>query len=115
MKKIKITLLVAVSILSTQLIFAKEYTIPPSSTTRGHVPYISDKAMEACVKLYNKAKWLDEEISRTYVDQYSQASVNAYNNKVHRHSQMINNFNRNCAGKQSESAYKAAQKLNNNQ
>lgn len=111
-KRIYKTLLV-VSIFTTNNLIANVYDIPPSSSTRGHVPYISDQAMEACVKLYNEAKWLNTEISNTYVDQYSQASVDAYNKKVNRHSRMINTFNRNCAGKQSESAYRAAQKLNN--
>lgn len=115
MKQIKITyaILLSIFILCAQNAIAKEYTVPPTSSTRGHVPYISDQAMEACIKLYNEAKWLDEAISRTYVNQYSQTSVDTYNNKVSRHSQMINDFNRNCAGKQSESAYRAAQKLNN--
>ena len=92
--------------------YATVYIAPPSSSTSGHVPYISDAAMEQCVKLYNEAKWLGEEINRSYVDQYSQASVDTYNSKVSHHSLMINGFNRDCAGKQSESAYRTAQKLN---
>lgn len=48
-----------------------------------------------------------------YVDQYSQTSVNNYNSRVKEHSNMIKFFNANCAGKQSESAYRAQQKLNN--
>ncbi|GIT99701.1 hypothetical protein TSL6_02080 [Sulfurovum sp. TSL6] len=115
MRQIKIiyVTLLSIFILCAQNAIAKEYEVPPTSSTRGHVPYISDQAMEVCIKLYNEAKWLDKEISNTQVNQYSQASVDAYNNKVSHHSQMINDFNRNCAGKQSESAYKAAQKLNN--
>lgn len=68
--------------------------------------------MEQCVKDYNEAKWLYEELNNTQVDQYSQASVDAYNAKVERHTRMTNAFNRNCAGKQSESARRAAEKLN---
>lgn len=90
----------------------RDYEIPPSDTTSSSVPYISDEAMEYCVKLYNEAKWLLEEIDRTVVNQYSQSSVNSYNSKVSKHSNMIDYFNKNCAGKQSYSAYKAAQKLN---
>lgn len=52
------------------------------------------------------------EMDGTQVNNYSQTSVDSYNNKVHSHTEMINYFNNNCAGKQSESAYKAAQKLN---
>lgn len=95
------------------LMNAKEYTVPPTTSTHsagGSV--ISDEAMEQCVKLYNEAKWLKEELDRRNVDNYDSASVNSYNNKVGKHSQMINYFNQNCAGKQSYSAWKAAQKLN---
>jgi len=100
-------------IISTSLsLFAQTYEIPPSSRTSGHVPYISDEAMEKCVKLYNEAKWLSDEITTLNVDRYSQASVDSYNNKVSKHSKLTSYFNSNCAGKQSESAYKAAQKLN---
>ena len=88
------------------------YEAPPSSSTRGHVPWIPDSQMEQCVKLYNEAKWLGEEIDSTVVNQYSHASVDNYNLKVEHHSKMIDSFNQYCAGKQSESAYKAAQKLN---
>ncbi len=68
--------------------------------------------MEQCVILYNEVKWLGEELQKTTVDQYSQASVDTYNNKVSKHSEMTNRFNSDCAGKQSESAYRAAQELN---
>ena len=62
----------------------------------------------------NEAKWLANEIRRTkdQVDIYSEASVNEYNNKIARHTNMTEYFNRNCSGKQSESAYRAAQELN---
>lgn len=111
MKKLLIPfILIICSISSTTQ--ARTYITPPTSSTRGQVPWIPDDAMEACVKLYNEAKWLGEEIDRTYVDQYSQSSVDSYNLKINRHSSMINTFNRDCAGKQSESAYRAAQKLN---
>ncbi len=113
MKKIIYIPIFLAAILGTQNAVANVYKVPPSSTTRGSVPWISDQAMEACVKLYNEAEWLNGEMSSTYIDRYSQASVDSYNNKVSQHTQMINNFNRNCAGKQSESAYNAAQKLNN--
>ena len=95
-----------------QLVHAQEYKVPPTSSTSTSVPVISDAAMEACVKLYNETEWLSDEIDLTRVDPYSQASVDSYNNKVRRSSQMTDKFNRECAGKQSESAYRAAQKLN---
>lgn len=91
---------------------AREYVAPPTSSTRSSVPVISDKAMEKCVKIYNEAEWLGEKLNNTYVDQYDSASVNNYNKEVNKHSQMTNYFNQNCAGKQSYSAWKAAQKLN---
>jgi hypothetical protein len=96
-----------------QVLMAQTYELPPTSKSYGHVPVISDEAMEKCVKLYNEAKWLSDEIQNTYVDQYSQSSVDKYNKKITKHSEMIKFFNQNCAGKQSESAYRAAQKLNN--
>lgn len=96
----------------TTIALAQVYEVPPSTTTRTHVPVISDYAMEQCVKLYNEAKWLNQSIERMYVDQYSQSSVNSYNSAVERHSRMISQFNQECAGKQSKSAYEAAQKLN---
>ncbi len=111
-KTIYVTAVIAAMILSTQVAVAKVYEVPPSSSTSSSVPVISDHAMEQCVILYNDAKDLKREMTSMYVDSYSQTSVNTYNNKVNRHSQMTNQFNRDCAGKQSESAYKAAQKLN---
>lgn len=102
-------LLLFASISSNAL--SKEYKIPPTETTSAHVPWILDAEMELCVKKYNEANWLSKEISATQVDQYSQSSIEAYNSKITSHSEMIDYFNRNCAGKQSESAYRAAQKL----
>ena len=112
MKRIFTTTFIILLMILIQGAFAYEYKVPPSSTTHGHVPYISDEAMEQCVILYNQAEQLQYEISSTQVDNYSQYSVDNYNDKVRKHSHMINEFNQNCAGKQSESAYKAAQKLN---
>ncbi len=107
----KLVLLLSVAYINTN-IYAREYSVPPSSITSANVPWIPDAEMERCVKIYNEAKWLAEDINRATVNQYRQASVNAYNSKVARHSKMTNYFNINCAGKQSESAYRAAQKLN---
>lgn len=103
---------ILLAIISTVSALAQTYEVPPSSSTSSYVPYISDEAMEQCVILYNKAKWMANEIESAYVNQYSQASVNAYNDKITKHASMIDSFNRNCAGKQSESAYRAAQELN---
>jgi hypothetical protein len=94
---------------------ARDYELPPSISTSANVPWISDAAMEQCVTIYNEAQWLEEEINGTAVNQYSQAAVDAYNSKITRHSELIDYFNQNCAGKQSESAYRAAQKLNQQQ
>jgi ubiquinone biosynthesis protein UbiJ len=100
------------SIFIASNVVALTYEVPPS-TSGMYAPYISDVAMEKCVKLYNKAKWLSDEIDRAQVNDYSQISVNNYNDKILSHSQMIDGFNQNCAGKQSKSAYEAAKRLNN--
>lgn len=100
---------------ASSIALGRDYVIPPSTSTSSNVPWISDAAMEECVKKYNKGKWLLEEINEIYVDQYSENSVNYYNSQVTRYSNIIDDFNRNCAGKQSESAYKAAKKLNQQQ
>jgi len=94
---------------------AKNYEVPPSETTSLYVPYISDEAMEKCVILYNETKWLGEEIQSTHVDKYNHTAVDAYNQKLSRYENMINTFNRDCAEKQSESAYKAALELSKKQ
>lgn len=88
------------------------YSTPPAFSTHGYVPVISDALMEKCVKTYNQAKWLGNSLQNAYVNQNSVKSVNDYNQKVTKHSQMINWFNQNCAGKQSRSACEAAMKLN---
>ena len=88
------------------------YEMPPSSSTRGHVPVISDAMMEKCVKVYNEAKWLQNELRSSSVDQFSQSSVDNYNKKVNKLNQMTQWFNQECAGKQSRSACEATQKLN---
>lgn len=99
----------------SSIAFGRDYVTPPSTSTSSSVPWIADAAMEECVKKYNEGKWLLAEINEIYVDKYSEDSVNYYNFQVTRHSKMINDFNRDCAGKQSESAYKAAKKLNQQQ
>lgn len=96
----------------SSLLIAQEYVTPPIKSTHGSVPVISDEAMEQCVKIYNEAKWLSEKLNNTHVNQYDNASVDNYNNQASKHSQMINYFNQSYAGKQSYSAWKAAQKLN---
>lgn len=108
----KLTFFTACSLLAGFTMANQYYTAPPTSSTRGHVPVISDAQMEQCVEIYNQAKWLGEELQNTYVDQYSQVSVNNYNNKVDQHQQMTHWFNQNCAGKQSRSACEAARELN---
>ena len=97
---------------TTNVLANQHYITPPTSSTRGYVPVISDGMEQQCVEIYNQAKWLGDSLQNTYVDQYSSASVNAYNQKIVQHSQMINWFNQNCAGKQSRSACEAAMELN---
>ena len=99
----------------TSLMYSRTYEIPPTSSTRGSVPVISDKKMEECVKLYNQGNWLSEEINGININQYDSNSVNNYNDKVRQQRVMTKKFNAECAGKQSYSAWKAAQKLNKGQ
>ncbi|WP_216636832.1 hypothetical protein [Endozoicomonas ascidiicola] len=89
--------------------------MPPTSSTMGYVPVISDEKMEQCVKLYNQSKQLSQKLRYTHVDNYSQKSVDDYNYMVNQQSRMTNKFNAECAGKQSRSACKAVQKLNKEQ
>ncbi|OOF44795.1 hypothetical protein [Rodentibacter trehalosifermentans] len=108
----KRTFLIVCSLLAGFAMANQPYTAPPTSFTQGYVPVISDAQMEQCVEIYNQAKWLGKALQNTYIDQYSQVSVNSYNDKVAQHQQMINWFNQNCAGKQSRSACEAARELN---
>lgn len=90
------------------------YIVPPTSSgysTSMH-DVISDEAMKQCVKLYNEALVIEKKLKSMVVDQYSEISVNTYNAEVMTHKNMISSFNRQCAGKQSQSAYEQAQKLN---
>ncbi|WP_305417400.1 hypothetical protein [Photobacterium leiognathi] len=87
-------------ILSSSSAYSEEnYQIPPSSSTRSSVPVISDAKMEQCVKLYNEAKWLFDDIGRMNVDRYSQESVDHYNREVQKHRLLTDKFNSGCAGK----------------
>lgn len=104
--------LISFALFSTNNLLAADYETPPTISTSSNVPYIADAAMEECVKLYNEAKWLGESINKISVNQYNQGSVDDYNNKINQHSRMTRSFNNDCAGKQSESAYRAAKKLN---
>lgn len=79
-------------------VFSQEYEMPPTVKGR-YGTMISPAEMEECIKLYNEIKWLNEEIDRTVVDQYSSYSVNAYNNKVNDSNMMSQRYNRDCAKK----------------
>lgn len=107
----KLLLIILTLSIGLTQVFSQNYEVPPTESG-GNAIVISDAAMEQCVKLYNETKWLEEEIDRTVVDQYSSYSVNAYNDKVNKANMMSQMFNRDCAGRQSYSAWKAAQKLN---
>ena len=97
---------------TTNVLANQHYIAPPTSSTHGHVPVISDEMEQQCVEIYNQAKWLGDSLRNTRVNQYSNDSVDLYNQKVAQHSQMINWFNQNCAGKQSRSTCEAAMELN---
>lgn len=109
---LKQTLSLSLLFTFSSLSIAQNYVLPPSSSTRGHVPVVSDELMEQCVEVYNQAKWLEEKINQMVVDQYSNESVSQYNVNVDKHHTLTNWFNNNCAGKQSYSACKATQELN---
>lgn len=109
MKKFGLCLLACSSV---SVMAQNYYKAPPTSSTSSYVPVISDELMKVCVERYNQAEWLEQEINNTHVNQYDSYSVNSYNTKVNQHSQLINWFNQNCAGKQSRSACEAAKELN---
>ena len=78
-------------------IFANNgYEVPPSSSTFGYVPVISDRQMEECVRVYNNILRMERNLS---------GSASQYNNSV-------DWYNNNCAGKQSQSACEATNRLN---
>lgn len=76
----------------TSYIFANNgYEVPPSSSTFGYAPVISDRQVEECVRVYNNILRMERNYS---------SSVSQYNNSV-------DWYNNNCAGKQSQSAYES--------
>ena len=82
-------------LLASRPAFSQEsYLVPPSSSTYGSVPTISDEQMEQCIRVYTR-------IERT---KYSRDM-----------STEIDWFNRNCAGKQSYSACQKANEMNRQQ
>lgn len=87
-----------------------QYIVPPSNSTYGYVPVISDEMMQECVKIYNQALEIEKYINLFKV--YSSNDYNTYNLMVNKYNEMIDWFNINCAGKQSYSACKAARELN---
>lgn len=89
----------------------QSYKVPPSHYgSYGYV--ISDEEMQKCVELYNQAIWLIDEVESMHVDRYSEASVNAYNEKAEQANALMRKFNAKCADRASESACKEANKLN---
>ncbi|MCQ9122049.1 stress protein, tellurium resistance protein TerZ [Rodentibacter pneumotropicus] len=111
MYKTKRILITFLSLCSLSL-NAQQYVMPPTSSTSGYVPVISDELMKQCVEIYNKADWLDKALNKTYLNQYSSYDIAEYNRKVNQVNQWTNWFNQHCAGKQSHSACQAAQELN---
>lgn len=104
---------VAVFLGSTNVCYSeRSYEMPPTYLTGDSIPVISDEAMEECVRVYNHAKWLTEEITSMSVNVNSRSEVNAYNAKVAEINRMTSWFNSQCAGKQSYSACEAANRLN---
>lgn len=83
----------------------ERYVTPPTTTTRGYVPVISDAQMEECVKVYNEITWMNQNLSAA-------RTLDEYNSTVGIINQKTDWFNSNCAGKQSRSACEAANKLN---
>lgn len=98
--------------LMASMSIAQQYVVPPTQSTSGYVPVISDEQMEQCIETYNQANWLEDSINLTYINQYSDTEVNQYNQNISQLNQLTNWFNQNCAGKQSYSACKSAQELN---
>lgn len=90
----------------------RSYVMPPTQATTGSAPVISDAEMQKCVEMYNQANWLDQELAQMQVDLTSESSVNTYNTKVNQVNALTRLFNAKCAGKQSESACREANRLN---
>lgn len=112
MKKIIIFLCLTSLALIDYSFAQQSYVMPPTASTHGYVPVISDEMMEQCVKTYNEAQWLAQKIQSTSINRYSAADVNQYNNAVAKVNSMTSWFNTNCAGKQSRSSCEATNKLN---
>ena len=64
------------------LLAQESYEIPPTPSGYGYAPTISDEQMELCVEQYNHAKRIQNELSMTSVNRYSQYEVDNYNSKV---------------------------------
>lgn len=103
------------TVLTDNCLSDQVFTVPPSDSSYGYAPVISDKMMQKCVEVYNKAKWLNEELSATQHSLNSNKAVKDFNKKVNEVNSLSNWFNQNCAGKQSRSACEAANKLNKQQ
>ena len=73
-------------LVTTNVLANQQYVVPPTSSMHGYVPVISDAQMEQCVEIYNQAKWLGDSLRNTRVNQYSNDSVDLYNQKVAQHS-----------------------------
>lgn len=91
---------------------AQIYQVPPTFSSSSYGQTISDEKMEECIVLYNEAKWLVNQLDSIKVNTSIEEDVNSYNLQVEKHRRMTLKFNDECAGKQSLSACKAAQKLN---
>ena len=90
--------------------YGRIYEVPPTTSYyMGNTDsVISDAKMKECVILYNRAKWLGEKIRNMNSNQ----SIDYYNSLVRQHNSMLQEYNLECAGKQSYSAWKATQELN---
>lgn len=54
-----------------------------------------------CQQTYNEAQILHKKLQNTYVNQYSQAEVNEYNQQVNKLNSMVNWYNANCSQNES--------------
>ena len=78
----------------------------PATQTKagGFIPVISDFDMKQCVKLSKKAEAEWQELLALPYDEQDEKKMKKVRNQIELHSRMVEQFNKNCAGRQSKSS-----------
>lgn len=61
-------ILLSIGLISINTMANQYYVAPPTSSTKGHVPVISDEQMEKCVEIYNQSKWLGDSLQNMLIN-----------------------------------------------